>query len=71
MVEMEYEPAAHGSAAAAPSAQYEPRSQATHACLPSLAWYLPAVHLRHELMLALGATVPGLQGACSVLPVGA
>ena len=53
-VEMEYEPSVHGSAAAAPSAQNEPGSQATHACSPSLAWYLPASHLSHVPLPTMG-----------------
>jgi hypothetical protein len=60
LVALEYEPAAHGSGALAPSGQYEPGSQATHACSPSSGWYLPAAHLSHVAMLAVGATVPGL-----------
>ena len=71
LVEMEYEPSLHGSAALAPSGQNEPGSQATHICSPSLAWYVPAAHLSHVAMLALGATVPGLHAVCLVLPVGA
>ena len=70
-VAFEYEPFAHGSGVLAPSGQYDPRSQATHACLPSAGWYLPASHLTQVLMLALGATVPGLHLVCPVLPVGA
>ena len=68
---MEYEPFLQGSAALAPSGQNEPGSQATHSCLPSLAWYVPAAHLSHVAMLAIGATVPGLHLFCSALPVGA
>ena len=68
---MEYEPSSHGSAALAPSGQKRPGSQATHACSPSPAWYLPATHLTHVAMLAFGATVPGLHLVCCVLPVGA
>eukprot|EP00964_Phaeocystis_antarctica_P113999 scaffold77963_cov67-Phaeocystis_antarctica.AAC.1 len=36
LVEIEYEPFSHGSAAPAPSGQYEPGSQATHVCSPPL-----------------------------------
>ena len=43
----------------------------SHCSLPGSAWYLPASHLSHAPMLGLGATVPGLHGVCSVLPVGA
>ena len=32
---------------------------------------MPASHLTQELMLASGATVPGLHLVCSMLPVGA
>ena len=59
----EYDPSAHGSGALAPSGQYEPGSQATHAWLPSSGWYVPGAHLSHlshVAMLTLGATVPGL-----------
>ena len=61
----------HGSAAAAPSAQYEPGVHGPHTSWPGVAWKVPASHLRHAPMLALGATVPGLHGVCCVLPVGA
>ena len=71
LVALEYEPFLHGSAVLAPSGQYEPGSQATHVCSPSLAWYLPAAHLSHVAMLAFGATVPGLHAVCLMLPVGA
>ena len=70
-VAFEYDPSAQGSEAPAPSGQYEPGSQASHACLPSSGWYLPGAHLAHAPMLALGANVPGLHGVCAVLPVGA
>ena len=70
LVALEYEPFLHGSAAPAPAGQYEPGTQATHACLPSSVWYVPASHLVHAPMLATGATVPGLHLVGSVLPVG-
>ena len=69
LVALEYEPFLHGSAALAPSGQYEPGSQATHACSPSPVWYVPAVHLTHVAMLASGATVPGLHLLGSAAPV--
>ena len=47
LIAFEYDPAAHGSGALAPSGQYEPGSQAAHSCSPSLDWYLPAAHLLH------------------------
>ena len=68
---LEYEPAAHGSGALAPSGQYEPGSQATHACSPSSGWYLPAAHLSHAPSPASGWIVPGLHSVCTVLPVDA
>ena len=71
LVALEYEPFLHGSAALAPSGQYEPGSQATHVCSPSLVWYVPAAHLSHLPLPALGWTVPGLHLVCSVLPVDA
>ena len=71
LVEIEYEPSAHGSGVLAPAAQYEPGSQATHVCSPSPAWYLPAPHFWHAPILAMGCTVPGLHAVCLVLPVGA
>eukprot|EP00964_Phaeocystis_antarctica_P013588 scaffold7455_cov72-Phaeocystis_antarctica.AAC.2 len=71
LVALEYEPSTHGSAAPAPSRQYEPGSQATHLSSPSSAWYLPAAHLSHAPWPAMGWTVPGLHLVCSVLPVGA
>ena len=70
LVESEYEPASHGSGALAPSGQYEPGSQATHVCSPSLGWYVPAAQLSHVALPASGWTVPGLHLVCSVLPVG-
>ena len=71
LIALEYEPSLHDSAALAPSGQYEPGVHDSHISWPGVAWKVPASHLRHEPMLALGATVPGLQGVCSVLPVGA
>ena len=71
LVALEYDPFLHGSAAPAPSGQYEPGLQATHPSSPPLAWYLPAAHMTHVAMLAFGATVPGLHAVCWVLPVGA
>ena len=71
LVALEYEPFSHGSAALAPSRQYEPGSQATHLSSPSSAWYVPAAHLSHAPLPAMGWTVPGPHLVCSVLPVGA
>ena len=68
---MEYVPSPHDSGADAPSGQYEPGVHGPHTCWPGVAWKVPASHLRHVPMLVLGATVPGLQGVCSMLPVGA
>ena len=70
-VASEYEPSAHGSGALAPTGQYEPGAQGLHACRPGWSWKVPASHPSHAPMPALGATVPGLHGVCSVLPVGA
>ena len=42
-----------------------------HACSPVSFWNLPAMHSSQAAVLLLGATVPGLHGVCSVLPVGA
>ena len=70
-VAFEYEPFAHGSGALAPSGQYDPGSQATHACLPSARWNVPAAHLSHVGLPASGWTVPALHLVCSVLPAGA
>ena len=55
-------PALHGSAAAAPSAQYEPGVHGPHTSWPGSAWKVPASHLVHAPMLALGATVPAGHG---------
>ena len=60
LVALECEPSLQGSAAAAPSAQYEPGVHGSLTSLPGLAWKVPASHLRHRPMLLLGATVPGL-----------
>ena len=68
---MEYEPSLHGSAALAPSGQYEPDVHGPHTSWPGVAWKVPASHLLHAPMLALGATVPGLHSVCWVLLVGA
>ena len=67
---LEYVPSLHGSAALAPTGQYDPSLQATHVFSPSPAWYVPAVHLLHVPLPASGWTVPGLHLDCSVLPVG-
>ena len=67
---LEYVPSLHGSAALAPTRQYEPGSQATQVFSPSPAWYLPAVHLLHVPLPASGWTVPGLHSVCFVLPTG-
>ena len=64
-------PALHGSAALAPSLQYEPGVHGLHVCWPSWSWKLPAAHLEHVPMPAVGATVPGLHLVCAVLPVDA
>ena len=71
LVEVEYEPSAHGNAALAPSGQYEPVLQATHACSPSLAWYVPAVHPSQKSDPEAATTKPGeqfLQSVGSELP---
>ena len=71
LVELEYEPSLHGSAALAPSGQYEPGSQATHVCSPALAWYFPAVHPSQKAAPEAAATKPAeqfLQSAGSELP---
>ena len=71
LVALEYEPFLHGSAALAPSGQYEPGSQATHACSPSLGWYLPAAHPSQKAAPKAAATKPEeqfLQWAGSELP---
>ena len=70
-VALECEPSVHGSAAAAPSAQYEPGVHGSHTSWPGLAWKVPGSHLRHVPMFVLGATVPGPHGVCLVLPVDA
>ena len=70
-VALEYEPLMHGSGALAPRGQYEPGAQALHASWPGSSWNVPASHASHMPMLAIGATVPGLQGVCTVLPVDA
>ena len=61
----------HGSAAAAPSAQYDPGVHGSHTKCFSFSWNLPASHLLRVPMLVLGATVPGLHGVCLMLPVDA
>jgi len=70
-VAFEYVPSAHGSGALAPSGQYEPGSQATHAFSPSRGWYLPAAHPSQNLAPQAAATKPAgqsLQSARSELP---
>eukprot|EP00964_Phaeocystis_antarctica_P008198 scaffold4416_cov65-Phaeocystis_antarctica.AAC.6 len=67
LVEIEYEPSAHGSGLLAPAGQNEPGSQATHACLPSSAWYVPAAHLSQVSCFAMGWTFPGLHLVGSML----
>ena len=61
LVALEYEPFLHGSAVLAPSGQYEPALQATHACLPSSAWYFPAVHSSQKAAAEAAATKPAEQ----------
>ena len=61
LVALEYEPFLHGSAALAPSGQYEPGSQATHVCSPALAWYFPAVHPSQKAAAEAAATKPAEQ----------
>jgi len=70
-VAFEYVPSAHGSGALAPSGQYEPSSQATHAFSPSRGWYLPAAHPSQKAAPEAAATKPAeqfLQSAWSELP---
>jgi len=71
LVAFEYEPSSHGSGALAPSGQYEPGSQARHACSPSSGWYLPAAHPSQKAAPEAAATKPAeqfLQSAGSELP---
>jgi len=70
-VKPEYVPFAHGSGALAPAGQYEPVSQAKHACEPLSAWYLPTVHPSQKSAPEAAATEPAeqfLQSAGSELP---
>ena len=64
-----WRPDGHGSAADAPSAQYEPATHSKHAVSPDASWYLPAAHLAHEPCSVLGCTVPGLHAVGSAAPV--
>ena len=63
------EPDGHGSAADAPSSQYEPEMHSKQAVSPSSCWYLPASHLEHAPWAASGWTVPGLHAVCMREPV--
>ena len=64
----EKRPDGHGSAADAPSTQYEAASHATHAVLPPFSWYVPAAHLLHEPCSVAFCTVPALHGVgCEVV----
>ena len=67
----EYEPSLQGSAADAPSAQYEPGTQTWQWVRPDAFINLPAPHLLHVSCAFSGCTVPALHGVGSVLPVGA
>ena len=57
----ENEPSLQGRAALAPVGQYDPGLQATHACSPSPAWYLPAAHPSQNSAPESAATKPAEQ----------
>lgn len=69
VVKGEYEPAGHGSAAAAPRRQYLPGSQGLHAVLPSSSWNFPASHLVHDAAPP-ALYVPAPHGVAAVEPTG-
>ena len=64
-----YEPVRHGSAADAPSSQYEPAGHVAHAVSPPSSWYLPAAHLSQLPCSVRFCTVPGLHSVWPVAPV--
>lgn len=64
-------PLGHGSGADAPSGQYDPISQASHAMLPRVLWNLPGLHREHVAAPLSRAMVPGMhswQRAALLLP---
>ena len=62
-------PSRHGSAADAPSVQYAPAKQPTHAVCPGCSWNVPAAHLAQLPCSAAGCTVPGLHSVGCAAPV--
>ena len=64
-----WRPAGQGSGETAPSAQYEPAVQSSHAVLPGPSWNLPASHWTHEACPVAGCTVPGLHCLYASEPV--
>ena len=62
-------PSWHGSAADAPSPQYEPATHSTHAVAPASAWYLPTAHLAHGPAAAVAAPCPDCTALASSLPL--
>eukprot|EP00964_Phaeocystis_antarctica_P007885 scaffold4244_cov69-Phaeocystis_antarctica.AAC.3 len=59
LVAFEYVPSSHGSGALAPSGQNEPGVHGSQTVWASFFWYVPASHLSHVPLPALGWTVPG------------
>ena len=69
LVELEYEPASHGSAALAPAGQYEPLSHARQLSVFALGWYVPPAHAVHSAARVEPLYVPAAQGRAAVAPV--
>ena len=70
MVALEKVEAGQGSAAAAPSAQYDPAMHGLQLVCPSASWYVPAPHLVHASCCCASLYVPAAQGVAAALPTG-
>lgn len=62
-------PEGHGSGAAAPSAQYDPGTQAMQLLAPMPPWYWPASHGVQAVKPVVFATLPAVHGVGLVAPV--
>lgn len=69
LVELEYEPAGHGSGADAPSGQYDPASHATQPVEPVSFWNVPPEQASQVAYPVVGAKLPALHGVGAKLPV--
>ena len=68
LVALLYVPSSHGSAAAAPTLQYEPPTQARQAVAFTSGWCVPAAHGLHDALPVLAAYWPGLHATGGAPP---